>query len=62
MAGIGKTTIAEVVYQRFCNEFEGCFFLSNVREKSQKGDLTDLQIQLLFTNFRGSKSKDKNLP
>ena len=47
MAGIGKTTIAEVVYKRFCIEFEGCCFLSNVREKSQKGDLTDLQIQLI---------------
>ena len=47
MAGIGKTTIAEVVYQRFCTQFQGCCFLSNVREKSQKGDLIDLQIQLL---------------
>ena len=47
MDGIGKTTIAEVVYQRFCTQFKGCNFLSNVREKSQKGDLTDLQIQLL---------------
>ena len=47
MAGIGKTTIIEVVYQRFCTEFEGCCFLSNVREKSQKGDPTDLQILLL---------------
>ena len=47
MASIGKTTTTEVVYQRFCTQFDGCFFLSNVREKSQKCDLTDLQIQLL---------------
>ena len=47
MASIGKTTTTEVVYQRFCAQFDGCCFLSNVREKSQKGDLTDLQIQLL---------------
>ena len=36
MAGIGKTTIAEAVYQKICTQFEGCCFLSNVREKSQK--------------------------
>ena len=47
MAGIGKTTIAEVVYHRFSTQFEGCCFLSNVREKSQKGGLTDLQMELL---------------
>ena len=36
MAGIGKTTIAEAVYQKIRTQFEGCCFLSNVREKSQK--------------------------
>ena len=47
MPGIGKTTIAEVVYQRFCTEFEGCCFLSNVREFSQKSDLIDLKRELI---------------
>lgn len=31
MGGIGKTTIAKVVYERLSNRFEGCSFLSNVR-------------------------------
>ena len=34
MAGIGKTTIAKVVYERIYTQFEGCCFLSNVREQS----------------------------
>ena len=56
MAGIGKTTIAEVVYRRFCTQFEGYCFLSNVRENSQKGDLTDLQIQL-FSQILGEANQ-----
>ncbi|XP_057973796.1 disease resistance-like protein DSC1 [Malania oleifera] len=32
MGGIGKTTIAEVVYDRIYVLFEGCCFLANVRE------------------------------
>lgn len=47
MAGIGKTTIAKVVYERFYTQFEGCCFLSNVREQSQKYGLPYLQTELL---------------
>ena len=52
MPGIGKTTIAEVVCERICNQFEGCCFLSNVREKSQKNDSIDLQMELLSQVLR----------
>ena len=47
MAGIGKTTIAKVVYERIYTQFEGCCFLSNVREQSQKYGLPYLQMELL---------------
>ncbi|XP_034675392.1 disease resistance protein RPV1-like isoform X2 [Vitis riparia] len=47
MAGIGKTTIAKAVYERIYTQFEGCCFLSNVRENSQRQDLAYLQAELL---------------
>ncbi|XP_019079004.1 disease resistance protein RPV1 isoform X2 [Vitis vinifera] len=51
MAGIGKTTIAEAVYQKIRTRFEGCCFLSNVREKSQKNDPAVIQMELLSQIF-----------
>ncbi|XP_059665519.1 disease resistance protein RUN1-like isoform X2 [Cornus florida] len=46
--GIGKTTIAKVVFNRIFNQFEGSCFLSDVKEVSeQQNGLTDLQQQLL---------------
>ena len=32
MGGIGKTTLARVVFHMVSNKFEGCCFLANVRE------------------------------
>ncbi|XP_021814701.1 TMV resistance protein N-like isoform X2 [Prunus avium] len=32
IGGIGKTTVARVVYERICAQFEACSFLANVRE------------------------------
>ncbi|XP_039038951.1 disease resistance-like protein DSC1 [Hibiscus syriacus] len=36
MGGIGKTTLADVVYKEVSNTFESCYFLQNVREKIEK--------------------------
>ncbi|KAK9200165.1 hypothetical protein WN944_015361 [Citrus x changshan-huyou] len=47
MAGMGKTTLARVVYDLISHEFQGCCFLANVREISEKGGLVLLQRQLL---------------
>ncbi|KAJ9176084.1 hypothetical protein P3X46_011434 [Hevea brasiliensis] len=47
MGGIGKTTIARVVYEELSSQFEGSSFLANVREVHEKHDLVPLQIQLL---------------
>ncbi|XP_073263015.1 TMV resistance protein N isoform X2 [Populus alba] len=48
MPGIGKTTIAEVVFNQLCNGFKGSCFLSDINEKSkQSNGLARLQKQLL---------------
>ncbi|MED6207932.1 hypothetical protein PIB30_040177 [Stylosanthes scabra] len=47
MGGIGKTTIASVLFNILCSEFEGCCFLPNVREQSEKNGITQLRDRLL---------------
>ncbi|XP_048320048.1 disease resistance-like protein DSC1 isoform X2 [Ziziphus jujuba] len=48
MGGIGKTTLASVVFQRLSNsQFEGCSFLSNVREEYARHGPNHLRKKLL---------------
>ncbi|XP_024200134.1 disease resistance protein RUN1-like [Rosa chinensis] len=47
MGGIGKTTIAEVVFDRISSQFEACCFIANVREAETKHGLNDLRNQIL---------------
>ncbi|KAM5558583.1 hypothetical protein ABKV19_020327 [Rosa sericea] len=47
MGGIGKTTIAEVVFGRLSSQFEACCFSANVSESEAKHGLNDLRNQIL---------------
>ena len=47
MGGLGKTTLARVVYDMCFNHFECSSFIANVREAYEKNGLLPLQKQLL---------------
>ena len=47
MGGIGKSTIARVVYERLSYQFEASCFLADIRDVSQKSGLICLQERLL---------------
>ncbi|KAL7215803.1 hypothetical protein ACSBR1_027868 [Camellia fascicularis] len=47
MGGIGKTTIVKAVYDYISYQFQGCSFIENVREVSEKCGLKTLQEQLV---------------
>ena len=56
IGGLGKTTLARLVYDNFHNYFEGSSFIANVREGSKNLCLHRLQQQLLADIL-----KDKNI-
>ncbi|XP_057458185.1 disease resistance protein Roq1-like isoform X2 [Lotus japonicus] len=49
MGGIGKTTIAEQVFNKICFEYEGTCFLSNVREELERHGTIYLKEKLFST-------------
>ncbi|XP_023909134.1 disease resistance protein RPV1 isoform X2 [Quercus suber] len=47
MGGMGKTTLARVVYYMVSIKFEACCFIEDVREKSERDGLVGLQQKLI---------------
>ncbi|KAF8025347.1 hypothetical protein BT93_F2250 [Corymbia citriodora subsp. variegata] len=47
MGGIGKTTLAKVVFNQISSQFHGCSFLSDIREFARHGKMEKLQKRLL---------------
>ncbi|XP_039165102.1 disease resistance protein RPV1-like [Eucalyptus grandis] len=48
MGGIGKTTLAKVVYDNLSTNFDRCSFISDIREASQGSGLLNVQRRLVF--------------
>ncbi|XP_034679842.1 disease resistance protein RUN1-like [Vitis riparia] len=47
MSGIGKTTLAGAIFERFRNQFEGCVFFENVGTQLEREGIEGLQEKLL---------------
>ena len=47
MGGMGKTTLARVVYKMISNKFDACSFISNVRGVYEKHGILQSQQTLL---------------
>ncbi|XP_009790280.2 TMV resistance protein N-like [Nicotiana sylvestris] len=47
MGGIGKTTIARAIFDRFAHRFEGACFVANIKENQDKQGLLSLQKTVL---------------
>lgn len=47
MGGIGKTTLAQVIFHQLSSQFGACCFVPNVREEAEKGSLINLRNKLL---------------
>ncbi|KAL6326305.1 hypothetical protein AAG906_005499 [Vitis piasezkii] len=62
LGGIGKTTIAKVVYNNISHQFESRIFLENVRERSKDySSLLQLQKELLNGVMKGKNKKISNV-
>ena len=60
MGGMGKTTLAQEIYERNSSSFESSSFIANVRDKTKNHHLVSLQEQLLSNILKGSKKNISN--
>ncbi|KAF8017193.1 hypothetical protein BT93_H2400 [Corymbia citriodora subsp. variegata] len=61
MGGVGKTTIAKMIYNELSNNFEHHCFLSNIREMSERKGIEYLQNQLIFDILKVKETDIKNI-
>ncbi|XLR43972.1 hypothetical protein S83_028632 [Arachis hypogaea] len=53
IGGIGKTTLARLIFEKYSYTFEGSCFLENVRERSRNYGLTELCRRLYLELLQG---------
>ncbi|KAI9088295.1 hypothetical protein K1719_030016 [Acacia pycnantha] len=58
MGGLGKTALAQRVYEAVCRQFEASYFLRNIREDSERHGIACPQRKLLF-NLGVVEAKDE---
>ena len=61
MGGMGKTTLAQEIYERNSSRFESSSFIANVWDKTKNHHLVSLQEQLLSNILKGSKKNISNV-
>ncbi|KAL3727306.1 hypothetical protein ACJRO7_032100 [Eucalyptus globulus] len=61
MGGIGKTTIAKIIYNELSNKYDNCCFLSNIRETSKLKGIEYLQQQLIHDILKTKWVKITNI-
>ncbi|XP_030925609.1 TMV resistance protein N-like [Quercus lobata] len=61
MGGLGKTTLATAIHDKYLDHFEGCSIIADVRERSGKGELHKLQEQLLNSILGASNTMIYNV-
>ncbi|KAL3745573.1 hypothetical protein ACJRO7_014656 [Eucalyptus globulus] len=61
MGGVGKTTLAKIIYNRLLHHFEACCFLSNIRGTSELKGIEGLQNQLISDVLKKEWSNISNV-
>ncbi|XP_060674886.1 TMV resistance protein N-like [Ziziphus jujuba] len=61
MGGIGKTTLADVVFNRLSSQFESCYFLGDVEEK-MKTSVPDYFQEKLLSALLEEENFNEGLP